>query len=572
MRKRLTRFQLVETLSHVWPYMRPEWWVLLLAGAATLGLTAVELSVPILIGMLLDSLLIELRGQPGAKPALDHRTIVALLVGGAIFRGYFLYQQRSLAGQAGQRVTARMRDAVWAHLQRLPLEFTNRRGPGRLLMRFISDSRAVQRLVSRRLVQLVQDVLVVGGVMVALAVINVRMGLAAILVLPLVVIVFRWYNPKLQKASRDTRRRRSRLSAYLGQRIMGLSAIKAHGRQSSEAERVEKLNRKIASRGGRQEKAGGKLLGASAGAVALVTALALGLAAEEASAGRLTAGGLVTFYALIGLLAPIFQRITITDRTLQEADISIKRMVQILAEEPESPEDEDLPELEIHDGRVSFEKVSFSYDDETQLLCEASVTARRGEMVALVGPHGAGKGTLLELLPLFRRPTEGRILIDGQDVTEVSLNSLRSSIGLVTQNTPLFDGTISENVGYGVRGEDGEDRIRAAAELMRVDEIVASLPDGWETKVREGRRGLSRGQRLRVVLARALAADPAVLLLDKVCSMLDPETIRSLAQGRTVIFATHDIPTMLVADRVYRLENGSITEEDAHTMLARSGP
>ena len=568
MRERLSRSQLVQTFSHVWPYMKPEWLLLVLAGAATLGLTVVELSVPIMIGMLLDSLLVDLRDQPGAAGGIsNHYLIIGLISLAALMRGYFLYQQRSLAGQAGQRVTARMRSAVWSHLQRLPLEYTNRRGPGRLLVRFISDSKSVQRLVSRRLVQVIQDVLVVGGVLVALFFLNTRMALAAMLVLPLVALVFWWFNPKLQKASRDARRRKSRLSAHMGQRIVGLSEIKAHGQHGAEAKRVEKLNRKIASRGGRQEKAGGKLLGASAGVVALVTALALGLAVQEAAAGRLTAGSLVTFYALIGLLAPIFQRITITDRTFQEAEISIQRMADILAQEPESPEDENLPELQPEEGRVSLEGVSFSYPDGMKAVREVSFTARKGELVAIEGQSGAGKSTLLEMLPLFRRPDAGRITVDGRDVTGVSLESLRSRIGVVTPHTPLFDATIAENVSYGSRAGDKEESLQRAARLSGVEEIVASFPDGWDTKLREGKRNLSGGQRLRVVLARALAAEPSVLLLDDVAQVLDGEMLRTLSREMTVIVTTNDA-SRLPADKVCFLEHGRLTEQAPEMELA----
>jgi ABC-type multidrug transport system fused ATPase/permease subunit len=284
----------------------------------------------------------------------------------------------------------------------------------------------------------------------------------------------------------------------------------------------------------------------------------------------------VTSYALIGLLAPVVQRITIFNRTLQEAEISIERLAQTLAEEPESPQEEELPEVEVGEGLVSVEGVSFSYPDGTEALDDVSVTARRGELVALVGPNGAGKSTLLELLPRFRQPTNGRIVIDGQDIADVSLESLRSKIGFVTQDTPLFDGTITENVTYGVRGNASEEQIQQAARLAGVDELVASLPDGWETKVREGRRMLSQGQRQRVVLARALAADPPIILLDEVGSGLDIETQQTLseelgvlAQYKTVIVATHSMPAMLMANRVYRMEGGRIVEVDHDAILTR---
>lgn len=563
----LARSQLFKTLSHLWPYMRPEKVMLGLAFAATLGLTLVELSMPILIGMFVDSLLSQMQNRPDSTPAgPGQRTILALLAVAAVGRGYFLYQQRSLAGQAGQRVTARMRNAVWTHLQRLPIEYSERRGPGRLLVRFISDSKAIQSLVSRRLVQLIQDVLVVAGVMAVLIYFDFVMGLAALVMLPLVALVFWRWNPKLQDASRDTRRRRVRLSAHLEQRIGGLSAVKAHGRESRERKRVEKLNRRVAEEGARQEVAGGKLLGGSAGAVALVTVLAMSLASVEVAAGRLSAGELVTFYTLIGLLAPVFQRVTITDRTLQQAEISVQRLAQVLSEEPEDS-DGDLPELEVSDGVVCVEGVSFEYPDGTPALRDVSFEARRGELVAIAGPNGSGKSTLLDLLSLFRRPKEGRITIDGQDATGVSPASLRSQVGLATTSTPLFDGTLYENVAYGARGEDPEEQVRRAAEISGVDELVESLPDGWDTKLRAGKRDLSRGERLRVVLARTLAAEPPVILLDEVDSVLSPQALTELARDKTVIAVTGGA-LLGAADRVYSLERITMEGNSAATVGA----
>jgi ATP-binding cassette subfamily B multidrug efflux pump len=578
MKQRILRFQLVETLSRIWPYLKPEWRRLLLVAAMTLGLTVVEVSVPILVGIFVDSLLSELSGrQPTTMaPVLNNRTILVLLAVGALLRGYLLYQQRSLSGRIGQRVAARMRDAVWVHLQEVPLDYARRRGPGRLLVRFISDTKAVQRLVSQGMVQLIQDVLFVIGAIAVLTYLNLVVGLGTTLLLPLIALVFWRINPRVQQASRDTRNRRTRLSAHLNERLTGLAVVKIHGRQREEAKRVRKLNRNVASRGARLATAGGQLQGASAATVALVTALTLGLAAEEVAAGRLSAGYLVTSYALIGLLAPVVQRITIFNRTLQEAQISIERLAQTLAEDPESPQEEEFPEVDVSEGLVSVEGVSFSYPDGTLALDEVSLTAGRGELVALVGPNGAGKSTLLELLPRFRQPTNGRIMIDGQNIADVSLESLRSKIGFVTQDTPLFDGTIAENVTYGVRGNASEEQIQQAARLAGVDELVASLPDGWETKVREGRRMLSHGQRQRVVLARALAADPSIIVLDEVGSGLDIETqqtlseeLRVLAQHKTVIVATHSMPAMLMADRVYRIDRGRIVEEDHDALLTR---
>src|ERR687889_1265401 len=231
MMQRILRFQLVETLGRIWPYLKPEWRRLLLVAAATLGITVVEVSIPILVGIFLDSLLSEISGrQPTTPPLLDNRAIIALLAVGALLRGDLLYQQRSLSGRMGQRVAARMRDALWVHLQKMPLEYTRRRGPGRLLVRFLSDAKAVQRLVSQGMVQLVQDVLFVIGAIAVLTYLNLVVGLGTTLLLPLIALIFRRINPRVQKASRDTRTRRTRLSAYMNERLTGLAAVKIPGR------------------------------------------------------------------------------------------------------------------------------------------------------------------------------------------------------------------------------------------------------------------------------------------------------------------------------------------------------
>jgi ABC-type multidrug transport system fused ATPase/permease subunit len=312
--------------------------------------------------------------------------------------------------------------------------------------------------------------------------------------------------------------------------------------------------------------------------VALFTVLALALAASPITAGSLTAGDLVTFYALIGLLAPIFQRITVTDRTLQEAEISVKRLSETLAEEPESPREAELPPLELTEGRVRVEEVSFEYPDGTVALSGASLEARRGEMVALAGPSGAGKSTLLELLPRFLEPTGGNITVDGQDIHEVSLGSLRSRIGFVSGDTPLLDGTIEENVLYGARDDAPEGVLERATYLSGVDELVEELPDGWETEVREGRRALSDGERQRVALARALAADPPILLIDGALSAVDDGTLRTvlermraLAEEKTIIVATNRLPVLLAADRTYALQGGRTLEVSAQALRERGG-
>jgi subfamily B ATP-binding cassette protein MsbA len=566
MRSTWTRWPIFDTLRLLWPFVAPERRRLAAALAVTTALTVVEIAAPVLVGLVVDGLLSGIAAGGSVLASDRERALLAALLVAAPLRGVLLARQRALEGELGQWVTARIRKRVWVQLQRLPVSYADRRGPGRLILRFVGDARAIQRMVGPGLVRLSQDVLVATGILVALALLNWRMSLAVLPLIPIQAAIFLYLNPRLRKESRARRRRRSRLSAYVSGRAGSLALAKASLAKPAEMDRFNAANRGIAARGTKLAATGGTILGLSATAVALSAVGVLLIAVGEAGAGRLTAGTFVTYYALLGLLTPIFERVAIANRSFQEGRISLDRITQTLAEAPEVATD-GAPELAVGDGVVAVAGLTFRFGDGALVLEGVDLVARRGEIVALTGPNGSGKTTLLELLLRFREPTAGRIVIDGQDIAAVHPDSLRAQVGYVPQRPPLFDGSLAENVTIAAVDDLDPAAFERAVALAGADAIADRLPDGWDTQVAEGRRGLSQGERARLALARALLTDPPILLLDEPAAALDEEAeralaerLRDLARTRTVIVAGDRLPGGLVADRVYRLDGGCVTE------------
>ncbi|HZO31093.1 MAG TPA: ABC transporter ATP-binding protein [Chloroflexota bacterium] len=574
----------VRTLRVLQPFLAGQTRPLILVGAVALGLTMIQVLTALSIGWVVDSLIGEHAGQAG--PAflgmfeLTRGHVLALLLTSALLRGALLARRQALAGRIGEGVVAQIRNTLWAHLQRLPLEETRRRGTGRLLLRFTSDTRSIQRFVTYGLAQVSQDLLVGGAVLLALVLLNWRMGLAVALVVPAYALIFWRTNPVLQEKSRLARRRRSDISAFLDERIDGMATVKAFVQHRHETARLKRMTHSLARWGSELAAASGRMQGLTTSTVAVSTTLVLALAAGEVAAGRLSVGSLVTCITLVGLLSPIFRRLANANRYVQEASISVERLAHLLAARPEYEPAGPAQRLRLRTGRVTIDKISFAYGDGRPSLRDVSVRARRGELVAIVGASGAGRSTLLNLLPRFLSPTAGTITIDGQDVTDISPAVLRSRIGFVHPEAPIFEATIADNVGYGVRQgrTDRQARIEHAARLVGLDRLVARLPNGWETMLGDRGRPLSRGEQQRIALARVLAADPPILLLDEATAGLDAASeralavvLRGLAQEKTVIAATRSVPILELADRIYVLKGGRVVEKGTHAALLRGG-
>ena len=569
-RRRAAAMPIFALVGKLWPFMRPTRPRLFLLAGVSLLLTAFEVATPVFVGLFVDSILAQLHGRPAEfAPRLNQSTILALIAVAALARGFLVTRQRSLSGWIGERVATRLREALWNHLQHLPVDYTRARGAGQLLLRFTTDARAVQRLVTLGFVQVSQDILFACGVLAALVWLNPRMGAAMAVIVPLFGLIFWRLNPQLRHESRATRARRSRLSAYLEERLAGMAVVKAFVKQDAEAESVKELSRDIARRATRRAGVEARLQGWTTVTLALGSVAVLAIAAREAAAGRLSAGSLVAFFTLLGLLLPVFQRVVAANQFFQEGQISVERLTTTLGVARETRRNDKAPELNVKRGEILVQGVSFGLKGGQAILKNVSMHASRGELVAIVGGNGSGKTTLVELLLRFHQPSAGQILIDGQDLAAVSLHSLRAQIGLVSQEAPVFDGSVKENIAYGLPAESPDTAIENAARLAGVDRFVTSLPQGWETRVGRGGRNLSPGQRRRLALARALAINPRILIFDEPFSSLDPETeqflvslLRELAAERTVVVVAQRIPASLKPTRLYLLAEGTAIQQD----------
>jgi subfamily B ATP-binding cassette protein MsbA len=558
--------------------VRADRWLLVLSAIATLLLTVVEISIPLTSRAYVDAITGSRGRHDFGLSAGSPGFLIALLLAAAVLRGLLLTRQRSLAGRIGEQAAARLRANLWGHLQTLPVETTRRRGAGRLLVRFVSDIRSVQRLVSEVIIQGPQDLVVATIVLVLLVWLNWWMAIPGLLLLPAYGAIFGLLNPGLRAHSLAARQRRTRLSAFLHERIVGMKVVKAHGRERIEAARVQRMTTALACQGVHVAVTAARLQGAAATVVTLSIALTLALAPGEIAAGRASSGTLVAFLLLLMHLMPVLRRVAQLNRTTQEAYVSLSRLRATLDQTAEEGKTAEQRRLRVGEGAVKVWRVSHAGTDGVRVLDRVTLHATRGELVAVVGPAGSGKSTLIDLLLRFKEPTAGRIVIDGRRIDNVSVASVRAQVGWVPQEAVLFDGTLRENITYGTRRPPSAERLERAIRRAGLSGVVARFPDGLDGQVGTAGRDLSFGERQRVALARVLVADPPILVVDEPAAGTDAETgrrladlLRTLARDKTVIVATHQPAILRAADRVYVLDAGRLVEEGPHAELIGNG-
>jgi ABC-type multidrug transport system fused ATPase/permease subunit len=478
----------------------------------------------------------------------------------------------------GQRALADLRLAIFTHLQRLPISFYERRPTGVLISRMTNDVEALDTLVTDSVVTLFQGGLTLIGTLVILITFDLRLALLTFIMLPLIgagSLIFRIASADAYRRTRETI---GQITGYLQESISGVRVVRSFGQEPRHAEEFAALNE--LNRGTNMTTVN---LNAAyfpviefISAIATVTVLLYG--GSQVIDGAIKIGVLVGFLAALNNFFDPITQLSQLYTTYQSGMAALDKIFELLDEQPEMLERDDAVTLQRIRGDLRFEHVSFAYrrpDGELDRLAldDVDLAVAPGETVALVGATGAGKSTFAKLVARFYDPTLGRVVIDGQDVRNVTYQSLRSQLGIVPQEAFLFSGTVGSNIAFGAPGAS-EAEIEAAARAVGAHEFIASLEDGYATQVGERGGQLSAGQRQLVAFARAMIADPRILVLDEATSNVDLQTeariedgLRRLLAGRTAIVIAHRLSTIRDASRIVVLAHGRIVEQGTHEQL-----
>jgi subfamily B ATP-binding cassette protein MsbA len=520
-----------------------------------------------LIGLFLD---------PTDKMGSMRAVIIAILVI-TIVKNVFSWMAGQLGASVQEYVTRDLRDRVFTHLVRLPLSYFHTTKAGQIISRILVDTEQTKVVITEIVTRSIQNFAQVVTTIAVLIHWNWQLAALSLVIAPLFTAALQPLLGKLRRAHKRLRGEYGEITSVLQETISGIRLVKSFRGERYEGERFTTASHGYSKGMVRVTRVAllsqpiTELIGTT------IAVLILWLGATQVNAGTMNAGILITFMILVMRLLPPLKQLSQAYTAAQQSFAAADRLFDVIDRNREL--DTGGERIEAFRGSVQFEKVFFAYDEEP-VLQDVSFTARRGQIVALVGPSGAGKTTLVDLIPRFYNPVSGRILIDGVDAREYSLESLRAITGIVSQDTVLFHDTVRNNIAYAAEAQYSKAQIEAAARAANAHDFIMALPEGYDTVLGERGTRLSGGQRQRLAIARALLTDPPILILDEATSALDTESERlvqeaidRLLSGRTVFVIAHRLSTVRHADLILVLDGGRIVERGTHDeLLSRGGP
>ncbi|KUP07634.1 multidrug ABC transporter ATP-binding protein [Bacillus coahuilensis p1.1.43] len=559
--------QLYRLLSYFRPYSKT---LVPLSIVMVLITTAVRLAIPLIIGVYtLDKAILN---PDGPDQELLFITVGVTL--GLYFINYVAnFLRIRWMNQLGQSVIYDLRKHLFTHVQWLSHRFFDQRSAGSILVRILNDINSLQELFTSGVINLLMDIILLAGIVVLLFTLSPELTLAVLIILPLMFFISTSLRKKIRRSWQDVRLKQSKLNSHLNESIQGIRVTQTYTQEQENMMFFDGVNTENFEswRVATKKNAMFRPLVEMTNAVG--TAVLIWYGATLIQGGTLELGEFVSFAFYLGMFWEPISRLGMVYNQLLMGMASSERIFEFLDEQPIVSEKTNSKELSDIRGEIRFDTVEFSYDDKRKALNGIDLHIKGGETVALVGHTGSGKTTIANLITRFYDPTKGRVLLDGNDLRDVSLTSLRSQISIVLQDTFVFSGTIKDNIRFG-RPEASDEEVIEASKAIGAHEFIMSLSDGYETEVEERGNVLSVGQRQLLSFARALLADPKIIILDEATASIDTETemkiqeaLKRLLNGRTAIMIAHRLSTIRGADKIIVLEHGNLIEQGNHEEL-----
>ena len=573
-------------------FLRPHWWRM----AGNIGANVIAATLDGLSFLLLIPFLNELFGNAVPIPNLGfvgdilHRTVGQFLAGRTrldalaviivaigivvLVKNVFVWTAGQLGAGLQEYVTRDLRDAVFTHMQRLPLSYFHRTKVGQIIAKIVSDTDQTKALITELVTRSIQNLAQIVVTVIILFRMSWKLAALSLIAAPLLTAALQPILRKLRKGHRRLRNDYGEMTSVLQEAVSGVRLVKSFGGEPYEDSRFFGASHRYSSGMVRINRVAAlsqpltEIIGTS------IAMLILWYGAREVmGGGPMDAASLIVFMTYVMRLLPPLKQLSQTPTTAQQSLAAAERLFEVLDQPTEGRSDTGTREITGLDRAIEFDRVGFAYETEA-VLEDISFVAPKGSIVALVGASGAGKSTLVDLIPRFYEPTSGSIRIDGVNTRDIKLASLRELTGIVSQDTVLFNDSVRSNIAYGAPGEYSQEQIERAAQMANAHDFIIALPQGYDTVLGERGTRLSGGQRQRLAIARALLVDPPILILDEATSALDTESERlvqeavdRLLAGRTVFVIANRLSTIVNADQILVLDRGRIIERGTHSQL-----